>query len=81
MNCSHSFLGVLCKESTSLTLYDLQNTNGGTAEDMEPTPLERGLILTDQNESISSFSWHPSEENRLLYSTSAPKIKVRFTSK
>ena len=48
---------------------------------MEPTPLERGLILTDQNESISSFSWHPSEENRLLYSTSAPKIKVRFTSK
>jgi hypothetical protein len=76
---SHSFLGVLCKENTSLTLYDLQNTNGGTAEDMEPTPLERGLILTEPNEYISSFSWHPSEENRLLYSTSTSKIKVRLS--
>jgi len=74
---SHSFLGVLCKESTSLSLYDIQNANGVATEEMEPIPLERGLILTDQqNETISSFAWHLSEENRLLYSTTSLNIRV-----
>lgn len=69
---------MLCKESTSLSLYDIQNANGGATEEMEPTPLERGLILTDQGESISSFAWHLREENRLLYSTTSLKIKVKI---
>lgn len=71
----HSFLGVLCKESTSLSLYDIQNANGLAAEEMEPIPLERGLILTENGETISSFAWHLNEENRLLYSTSSLNIK------
>jgi len=70
----HSFLGVLCKDNTSLALYDIQNANGGTTEEMEPTPLERDLILTDSNETITSFAWHGREENRLLYSTTSLNI-------
>jgi hypothetical protein len=72
-----SFLGVLCKESNSLSLYDIQNTNGATAEEMEPTTLERGVTLTDGTETISSFAWHLAEENRMLYTTSLLNIKVR----
>jgi hypothetical protein len=69
----------LCKESTSLSLYDIQNANGVAAEEMEPIPLERGLILTDQqNETISSFAWHLNEENRLLYSTTSLNIRVFY---
>lgn len=67
---------MLCKESTSLSLYDIQNANGLAAEEMEPIPLERGLILTENGETISSFAWHLNEENRLLYSTSLLNIKV-----
>ena len=73
---SHSFLGVLCKDNTSLALYDIQNASGGTSEEMEPTPLERDLILTDSNETISSFAWHGGLENRLLYSTNSLNIYV-----
>lgn len=76
LNFSLSFLGVLCKESNILSLYDIQNANGGSTEEMEPTPLERGLTLTDSSEHISSFVWYPNEENRLIYSTSALNIKV-----
>ena len=72
-----SFLGVLCKESNSLSLYDIQNTNGATTEEMEPTTLERGVTLTDGTETISSFAWHLAEENRMLYTTSLLNIKVR----
>lgn len=69
---------MLCKESTSLALYDIQNANGGATEEMEPTPLERGLSLTEQGESVSSFAWHLSEENRLLYTTTSLNIKVTY---
>lgn len=67
---------MLCKESTSLSLYDIQNANGGTTEELEPIPLERGLILTEQGETVSSFAWNVSEENRLLYSTTSLNIRV-----
>lgn len=62
-----------------MSLYDIQNANGVAAEEMEPIPLERGLILTDQqNETISSFAWHLNEENRLLYSTTSLNIRVFY---
>lgn len=58
-----------------MSLYDIQNATGATTEDMEPTPLERGLILTDPTETIASFAWHLNEENRLLYSTTSMNIR------
>lgn len=66
---------VLCKESTSLSLYNIQYANAGSAEEMEPTPFERGVSLTEPNESILSFAWSCNDENRLLYSTSSLSIK------
>lgn len=77
---SHGFLGVLCRENTSLSLYDIQNANNATTDDMEPTPLERGLILTDPTETIASFAWNQQEENRLLYSTTSLNIRVNYFS-
>lgn len=73
---SSSFLGVLCRDSSSLSLYDIQNANGATTEEMEPTPLERGMILTDGTESISSFAWHLVQENRVLFTTTSLNIRV-----
>ena len=43
---------------------------------MEPTPLERGMILTDGTESISSFAWHLVQENRVLFTTTSLNIRV-----
>lgn len=60
-------------------MYDIQNANGVAAEEMEPIPLERGLILTENGETISSFAWHLNEENRLLYSSTSLHIKVDIT--
>ena len=42
---------------------------------MEPIPLERGLILTDPTETVTSFAWHLNEENHLLYSTTLMNIR------
>ncbi len=38
--------------------------------------MERGMILTDGTESISSFAWHLVQENRVLFTTTSLNIRV-----
>lgn len=70
-----NLLGVLQRDSSSIGLYDIQPTMVGNDE-VEPSFLERAIlpgvtgmaggVPASAVGAITSFSWHPSHENRLL---------------
>lgn len=71
----NNLLGSLQRDSTSIGLYDIQPTMVGNDE-VEPSYLERavlpgvtgvvGSLPSSTAGTITSFSWHPTHENRLL---------------
>ncbi|XP_034247778.1 GATOR complex protein MIOS-A isoform X2 [Thrips palmi] len=71
----NNLLGTLQRDSTCIGLYDIQPTMVGNDE-VEPSFLERAVLpgvtgvaggaQTSTSGAITSFSWHPSHENRLL---------------
>lgn len=75
MSFRNNLLGTLLRDSTSIGLYDIQPTMVGNDE-VEPSFLERAVLpgVTGVAEgmqlsstgAITSFSWHPTHENRLL---------------
>ncbi|KRT82735.1 WD40 domain-containing protein, partial [Oryctes borbonicus] len=58
-----NLLGTLQRDLPSLNLYDIQQTIVGN-EEVEPSAIER--IVTPGLHNITSFSWHPTDENRFL---------------
>ncbi|KAL3269121.1 hypothetical protein HHI36_008202 [Cryptolaemus montrouzieri] len=60
----YNLLGALQKDSSCITLYDIQHTLVGN-EEIEPSVLERN-VLPGSPHNITSFSWHASDENRFL---------------
>ncbi|KAJ9588221.1 hypothetical protein L9F63_018385 [Diploptera punctata] len=60
----HNLLGSLMRDSPSIHLHDIQQTVIGNDE-VEPSVLERTIHPGTTN-NITSFSWHPTHENRLL---------------
>ncbi|XP_028398723.1 GATOR complex protein MIOS-B-like isoform X2 [Dendronephthya gigantea] len=69
-------LASLQKNTNVVHLHDIQYGSaayGNTSHEAEPTSLERNTVEVDYN--ISGFSWHPSEENRMLIIS--PKGGVR----
>ncbi|RLU21193.1 hypothetical protein DMN91_005566 [Ooceraea biroi] len=56
-----NLIGTLHKDSGGLHLFDIQYCGG---EDTEPGVLERVVLPPSHNP--VSFSWHPTDENRLL---------------
>ncbi|PNF34608.1 WD repeat-containing protein mio [Cryptotermes secundus] len=60
----HNLLGALLKDSTAIHLHDIQYTVVGNDE-VEPSVLERSVYPGTAN-NITSFSWHPTHESRLL---------------
>lgn len=62
--CRHNLLGALLKDSTAIHLHDIQYTVVGNDE-VEPSVLERSVYPGTAN-NITSFSWHPTHESRLL---------------
>ncbi|XP_060529882.1 GATOR complex protein MIOS-B [Cylas formicarius] len=59
-----NLLTSLQRESGLLTLYDIQHPIVGN-EEVEPTVMER-FVNPAPLQQIASFSWHPTEENRIL---------------
>ncbi|XP_076467214.1 GATOR2 complex protein MIOS-like [Babylonia areolata] len=57
-------LTVLCKDSPSLRLYDIRHAMMGT-DDIEPVIIDRSVQPCGEVV-LSSFAWHPKDENRLL---------------
>lgn len=64
LSCRHSLLGSLLRDSTAIHLHDIQYTVVGNDE-VEPSVLERRVYPGTMN-NITSFSWHPTHENRML---------------
>lgn len=60
----YNLLGALQKDSSSITLYDIQHTIVGD-EEIEPSVLERN-VLPGSPHNITSFSWHLLDESRFL---------------
>ena len=58
-----NLLGALSRDSQSISLYDIQQCYLGS-EDVEPSVIERSVQLSP-SVPISSFSWHPENENNL----------------
>ncbi|KAG8195761.1 hypothetical protein JTE90_010637 [Oedothorax gibbosus] len=56
-------LAVLCKDSPTINLFDIQSPAG--SDEVEPAVVERNLQPYPSN-SIMSFAWHPSHENRMM---------------
>ncbi|GIY10130.1 GATOR complex protein MIOS [Caerostris darwini] len=56
-------LAVLCKDSFTIDVYDIQSPAGN--DEVEPAVVERNLEPFS-SQSIMSFAWHPSNENRML---------------
>ncbi|XP_042899420.1 GATOR2 complex protein MIOS-B isoform X2 [Parasteatoda tepidariorum] len=56
-------LAVLCKDSSSINLYDIQSPIGN--DEVEPALVER-IIQPFPSHSALSFAWHPTHENRML---------------
>lgn len=54
----------LCRDSPSMRLYDIIHYAAG-GEDQEPAVITRS-ITPDPGTCLSTFSWHPTHENRLL---------------
>lgn len=73
--CRNNLLGTLQRDSTCIGLYDIQPTMVGNDE-VEPSFLERAVLpgvtgvaggmQPSAAGAITSFSWHPTHENRLL---------------
>lgn len=63
MFCRQNLLGILQRDLQILNLYDIQQTIVGN-EEVEPSVIER--IVTPGLHNITSFSWHPTDENRFL---------------
>ncbi|KAL1137877.1 hypothetical protein AAG570_009573 [Ranatra chinensis] len=61
----HNLLGSLQRESRSIHLHDLQQSADDSAD---PSVLERSVKPGSASQ-ITSFSWHPKHENRLLVLT------------
>ncbi|PSN33611.1 WD repeat-containing protein mio [Blattella germanica] len=59
----HNLLGSLLRDSAAIHLHDIKQTVIGNDE-IEPSVLERSVHPGTAN--ITSFSWHPTHENRLL---------------
>ncbi|GFG38305.1 hypothetical protein Cfor_12188 [Coptotermes formosanus] len=64
LSLMHNLLGSLLRDSTAIHLHDIQYTVVGNDE-VEPSVLERSVFPGTTN-NITSFSWHPTHENRLL---------------
>ncbi|XP_072142752.1 GATOR2 complex protein MIOS isoform X2 [Dermacentor andersoni] len=62
-------LSLLTKDSYVVKLYDVQHPQG-VADDVEPTMVERTVQPFPGAVVLSSFSWHPQDENRMLAVTS-----------
>ncbi|XP_075539014.1 GATOR complex protein mio isoform X8 [Dermacentor variabilis] len=62
-------LSLLTKDSHVVKLYDVQHPQG-VADDVEPTMVERTVQPFPGAVVLSSFSWHPQDENRMLAVTS-----------
>ncbi|GLH08738.1 GATOR complex protein MIOS [Gryllus bimaculatus] len=60
----HSLLGSLVRDSCGVYLHDIRHTIMSNDE-VEPSVLER-CIQPCASSNITSFSWHPSNENRML---------------
>lgn len=60
----HNLLGSLQRDSSVIHLHDIQHTVIGN-EEVEPSVLER-TVVPGSPHNITSFSWHPQDENRLL---------------
>ncbi|KAF5296730.1 hypothetical protein FQR65_LT10166 [Abscondita terminalis] len=60
----HNLLASLQRDSSVIHLYDIQHTVVGN-EEVEPSVLER-VIVPGSPHNITSFSWHHTDENRLL---------------
>ncbi|VEN38722.1 unnamed protein product [Callosobruchus maculatus] len=58
-----SALASLQRDSSVLDIFDIQHTS--SSEEAEPTVLER-VITPGSPHNITSFSWHPTDYNRLL---------------
>ncbi|KAL8558525.1 hypothetical protein ACOMHN_038849 [Nucella lapillus] len=65
-------LTVLCKESPSLRLYDIRHAMMGT-DDIEPVIIDRS-VQPCGDLVVSSFAWHPKDENRLLAAAGPTEI-------
>ncbi|XP_066259323.1 GATOR2 complex protein MIOS [Euwallacea similis] len=57
-------LSVLQRDHGYISLYDIQNPSVGNP-DVEPVIMER-LINLKSSGPVASFSWHPTDENRIL---------------
>lgn len=57
-------LGALQRDSSVINLYDIQHATVGN-EEVEPTVLER-IVVPGSPHNITSFSWHKTDENRVL---------------
>lgn len=60
----HNLLASLQRDSAEIVLHDLQLTTVGN-EEVEPTLLERPIQPCPSHK-LTSFSWHPAVESRLL---------------
>ncbi|CAH1238277.1 MIOS [Branchiostoma lanceolatum] len=63
----YGLLGISCKDSPVVRLYDIQHSGVG-GDDYEPAIIERSVQPCGE-ESLSSFAWHPTHENRLMIIT------------
>lgn len=70
----NGFLGVLYRDSTSVKLYDIRHTPQGIDE-LEPNFIDRSISANNGTSLVTSFHWHPKEENRLLISCNNGVIK------
>lgn len=57
-------LTTLQRDSTFISLYDIEHPIIGN-EEVEPSVLER-IVNPGSSHMLTSFSWHPTEENRIL---------------
>ncbi|KAL3176792.1 hypothetical protein MRX96_039633 [Rhipicephalus microplus] len=67
-------LSLLTKDSCVVKLYDVQHPQS-VADDVEPTMVERTVQPFPNAVVLSSFSWHPQDENRMLAVTPACAVR------
>ncbi|CAG9854863.1 unnamed protein product [Phyllotreta striolata] len=60
----YSSLASLQRESSVINLYDIKQTVVSN-EELEPNIMDR-IVIPGSNHNITSFSWHATDENRLL---------------
>ncbi|XP_070565047.1 GATOR2 complex protein MIOS-like [Ptychodera flava] len=67
-------LAVLPKDHPTIKLYDVQHATF-SGEDVEPAVIERTVQPYPGNQTMSSFAWHPTDENRMITITPSGIIK------